>query len=103
MKSVRVLLSPGLIHIGQTIKQHEDLQQLLEAPCSLETRITDYRLVPRGVEVDIRVRVIAASERCIWSGVATLLSRSRDTQSSGGVPSTSRQQATTPVWDSQGI
>ena len=96
------LTVPGLIHIGQTIKQHEDLQQLLDAPCCLESRITDYRLVPRGVEVDISMRVIAASERCVWSGVATLLSRSPQTQSSGGAPSISRQQVDSSLWDSQG-
>ncbi|KAK7101213.1 3-hydroxyacyl-thioester dehydratase X-like [Littorina saxatilis] len=95
-------LSPfGLIHLGQTIKQHEDLQQLLDAPCSLETQTKDYRRVPRGVEVDISVRVIAASGKCVWSGVATLLSRSKQAQSSGGAASVSRQQTNDPAWENE--
>lgn len=94
-------LSPlGLIHVGQTIKKHGNLQQLLEGPCAIEARTSAYRVVSRGVEVDISVRVIAASDLCVWSGVATLLSRSQHVQSSSG--SSSRQQQTVDSdWVSQ--
>ncbi|KAK7495948.1 hypothetical protein BaRGS_00012938 [Batillaria attramentaria] len=96
-------LSPlGLIHTGQTIKQHEDLQILLEAPVTLEARTVEYRIVPKGVEVDIEMRVISALDQCVWSGVATLLSRSPQVQKSGSAPSTAGYQNSESDWDKQG-
>ncbi|XP_076462520.1 uncharacterized protein LOC143294884 isoform X2 [Babylonia areolata] len=96
-------LSPlGLIHIGQTIERHSNLEQLLCGPCLLEVRTTAYRRVSKGVEVDISVCVVpAATGLPVWSGVATLLSRSRQVQQSrGGTASSTMQQSTGDCdWD----
>ncbi|KAL8584584.1 hypothetical protein ACOMHN_002314 [Nucella lapillus] len=90
-----------LIHVGQTVKKHGDLQQLLEGPCALEARTTAYRVMPKGVEVDVSVRIIAAaSELCVWSGVTTLLSRSRHVQSGSG-QSSEQQHRMDGDWESQ--
>lgn len=46
----------------------------------------------RGVEVDIGTQIISISGSCLWTGVATLLSRSPLVQQSGSVLSEARQQ-----------
>ena len=51
----------------------------------------------RGVEVDIQVKVIGDHGRCVWSGVTTLLSRSKKAQKSGGSEQSTRKSETSIV------
>ncbi|KAK6179479.1 hypothetical protein SNE40_011830 [Patella caerulea] len=85
-------LSPlGLIHLRQTITVHDSLEQLLNAEFDLESRIKEYRLVSRGVEVDVLISVITDTGFCIWEGMVTLLSRNMSSQRSGGNNNTNKQ------------
>ncbi|XP_050402639.1 3-hydroxyacyl-thioester dehydratase X [Patella vulgata] len=85
-------LSPlGLIHLRQTITVHDSLERLLNAEFDLESRIKEYRLVSRGVEVDVFISVITDTGFCIWEGLVTLLSRNTSTQRSGGNKNINKQ------------
>ena len=77
-------LSPlGLIHIRQTIniRKHFIPANITsnKPSITLNTKVTEYRMTDRGVEVDI-TSVVRNVEMVVWEGVTTLLSRSRATR-----------------------
>ncbi|XP_052774196.1 3-hydroxyacyl-thioester dehydratase X-like [Mya arenaria] len=77
--SDRFCLSPlGLIHIAQTIKQHESLGRFLDKELFAEVAVVEYRKGEKGVEVDFRLRLMASRTYCVWEGLTTCLSRSHD-------------------------
>jgi len=80
--SPRFPLSPlGLIHIGQSVEQHEALRpgDVVDA----STELSALRETDRGYEVDFSMTLERQGTK-VWSGLATMLSRSPQTRSSGG-------------------
>lgn len=66
----------GLIHVGQSIRQHTNLSHLYKEPFDLECSVLEYRRCPQGIQVDLGFKVYDRREMCVWDGVTTLLSRS---------------------------
>lgn len=73
--SNKFCLSPlGLIHLRQTITQHEPLQKYINDTLQANVKVTQYRCTDRGVEVDISLYLLAERNKVIWEGVVTLIS-----------------------------
>lgn len=78
LSSKKFCLSPiGMIHLRQTIQQHELLDEYINADLTGTTTVTEYRQTDRGVEVDIHLALTSANKTCIWEGTVTLLSRKK--------------------------
>ncbi|XP_052280150.1 3-hydroxyacyl-thioester dehydratase X-like isoform X2 [Dreissena polymorpha] len=77
VSSDKFCLSPlGLIHIKQEIWQHDALEKFLNKELFAEAYVTQYRQGERGVEVDVKMRLMASRQFCVWKSVMTCLSRS---------------------------
>ena len=76
-------LSPlALIHIRQTIITHASMSTIASEPCDLHCEVAEMRVTEKGVEVDMKLDVFSSKARQhMWSGVATLLSRNKQTRS----------------------
>lgn len=82
ISSKKFCLSPiGMIHLRQTIKQHEMLDEYINAELTGTTTVSEYRQTSRGVEVDIELKLTNPSRMCIWEGCVTLLSRTKEQRS----------------------
>jgi acyl dehydratase len=99
--SPRFPLSPlGLIHIGQSVEQREPLRpgDVVDAT----TELCALRETARGYEVDFSMTLERRGTN-VWSGVATMLSRSAQTRSSAGQGHRSKSSAGTPKLGSQAL
>ncbi|MGB8330444.1 MAG: MaoC family dehydratase [Polyangiales bacterium] len=89
-------LSPlGLIHVGQSVEQHEALAPGERVDAS--TELAALRETGRGYEVDFSM-TLERHGKTVWTGVATMLSRSPQNTSTrrrqprlGPVPGTEKQ------------
>lgn len=69
-------LSPaGLIHVRQTLKTLQPVDELKKGPFTLQVEVVEYRQVDAGAEVDVRLSVASRSGCPVWESVLTLLSR----------------------------
>lgn len=71
----------GLIHTGQRVELHAPLRQGDEVDAT--TALEELRETPRGYELDFSMTVERGGQR-VWSGLATLLSRSSATRADKG-------------------
>jgi acyl dehydratase len=72
----------GLIHVRQRIKVHEPLDVILKEKIDLQATVSRVERVEKGIEVDVTCRVfLNRTDVCIWEGITTVLSRSRETLS----------------------
>ncbi|ELT91096.1 hypothetical protein CAPTEDRAFT_212007 [Capitella teleta] len=78
-------LSPlGLIHLKQTVKTPcSRVVSVLDSAFTVECSVNQYRTTDRGVEVDVLMIIIDATQEVIWEGLATLLSRHKHKQKAG--------------------
>ncbi len=97
--SPRFPLSPlGLIHIGQSIEQRQALRpgDVVDAT----TELSALRETDRGYEVDFSMSLERRGTK-VWSGVATMLSRSAQARSNRGKEHRRNPSAGTPKRSTQ--
>lgn len=69
-------LSPlGLIHIRQTIRSFQPVDELKKGPFLLQASVQEYRATDMGVEVDVLCEIKNRALQSVWEGTMTCLSR----------------------------
>ncbi|XP_034760737.2 3-hydroxyacyl-thioester dehydratase X-like [Acipenser ruthenus] len=69
-------LSPlGLIHVQQTMRTSQPVDEIKKGPFFLQAAVKEYRSVELGIEVDIVFELKDRVKEPVWEGIMTLLSR----------------------------
>ncbi|XP_076587797.1 uncharacterized protein LOC143321376 [Chaetodon auriga] len=71
-------LSPaGLVHVRQSLKTLQPVDELKKGPFMLQVKVLEYRQTDAGVEVDICLTATARTGCPVWESVLTLLSKNK--------------------------
>ncbi|XP_041793746.1 uncharacterized protein si:ch211-12e13.1 isoform X2 [Chelmon rostratus] len=80
-------LSPaGLVHVHQSLKTLQPVDELKKGPFTLRVQVLEYRQVDAGVEVDVCLTATARTGCAVWESVLTLLSKNKSHKASRCLP-----------------